>query len=178
MLRSLLKWGALLIIGVLVYNRYFGTAEEKERSKKIGNQTRVLFQDVRDVVRDEREKFNEGKYDKAISKVKNVIGKVRETANDNKDILDELEGLDQKRKDIEARLEKIKSMPDDVPATYDKLTEKGGSSTKPMPKITNPKSKTTTKTLTKAEEQQKLETEMDDLVKDMNELESMIEKNN
>ncbi len=173
MLRSLLKWGALLIIGILVYNRFFGNEAEKARSKAIGNQTRELFHSVRDVVRDEREKFNEGKYDRAVQKVRNVFGNLRDVAHDNKDILSEIEDLDKKRADIEARLEKIKKMPEDMPSSYDKLTEKGGNANKPMPKIGNPKEKPTT---LKADEQKRLEKEMDDLLDKTNQLMDKMDK--
>lgn len=174
MLRSLLKFGVLLVIGVLVYNFFFGSSTEKEQSKKVFGETKVLFHSVRDLVKGEREKFDAGKYDNAVSKVKNVFGKLRETANDNKDVLTELDDLDKKRQAIEERLAKIKKMADDVPSNYDAMTEKGGkTTTKPTPRIQNPKTKPPT---LKADEEQKLQGELDDLMNRTNKLMDKMEE--
>ena len=174
MLRTLLKFGALLVIGILIYNFFFGTSAEKEQSKKVFGETKVLFHSVRDLVRGERQKFDAGKYDNAVAKVKNVFGRLRETADDNKDILSEIDNLDKKRQEIEDRLSKIKKMADNVPSNYDEMTEKGGKTTsKPMPKIQNPKTKPNT---LKADEEKKLEAELDDLMNRTNSLMDAIEK--
>ena len=176
MLRSLLKFGVLLVIGILIYNFFFGSSAEKEQSKKVFGETKVLFNSVRDLVKGEREKFDAGKYDNAVSKVRNVFGKLRETANDNKDVLSELDDLDKKRQAIEDRLAKIKKMADDVPSNYDEMTEKGGkSATKPTPKIQNPKTKPST---LKADEEQKLQGELDDLMNRTNKLMDKMEEKN
>jgi uncharacterized membrane-anchored protein YhcB (DUF1043 family) len=132
-----------------------------------------LFHSVRDLVRGERQKFDAGKYDNAVAKVKNVFGRLRETADDNKDILSEIDDLDKKRQEIEERLSKVKKMADNIPSNYDEMTEKGGkTTTKPMPKVQNPKMKPNT---LKSDEEQKLETELDDLMNRTNKLMDKIE---
>jgi predicted nucleic acid-binding Zn-ribbon protein len=172
MIRRLLWWGLILVFGVLVYNRFFGDTAEKEQSKRVFGEAKVLFRSVRDVVKNERQKFEAGKYDKAVSNIRNLFGKMRESAKDSKDILAQIEDLDKKRQDIETRLNKIKGMPDDVPANYDKLTEKGGSKSKTLakPKVENPKQ------ATKAQEEQKLQEEMDKLMNEMDDLMNEMEK--
>lgn len=172
MIRRLLFWGLILIFGVLVYNRFFGNDAEKEQSKKVFGEAKVLFHSVRDVVRGERQKFEAGKYDKAIGNIRNLFGKMRESAKDSKDILTQIEDLDKKRQDIETRLNKIKGMPEDVPANYDKLTEKGASKSKTLakPKVENPKQPT------RAQEEQKLQEEMDRLMNEMDDLMNEMEK--
>jgi SMC interacting uncharacterized protein involved in chromosome segregation len=173
MLRRLFGWGLILVFGVLVYNRFFGDAAEKEQSKKVFGEAKVLFHSVRDVVRTERHKFEAGKYDKAIGNIRNLFGKMRETAKDSKDVLAQIEDLDKKRQDLETKLNKIKQMPDDVPSSYDKLTEKGGSKTKTLakPKIENPKTP-------KADEERKLQQELDNLMQETDALMSDLEKEN
>lgn len=172
MIRRLLWWGLILVFGVLVYNRFFGDTAEKEQSKKVFGEAKELFRSVRDVVKGERQKFEAGKYDKAVGNIRNLFGKMRESAKDSKDILAQIEDLDKKRQDIETRLNKIKNMPDDIPANYDKLTEKGGSKTKSLvkPKAENPKQPT------KEQEEQKLQDEMDRLMNEMDDLMNTMEK--
>jgi hypothetical protein len=172
MIRRLLFWGIILIFGVLVYNRFFGDTAEKEQSKKVFGEAKVLFHSVRDVVRTERHKFEEGKYDKAIGNIRGIFGKMRETAKDSKDVLAQIEDLDKKRQEIETRLNKIKQMPEDIPSSYDKTTEKGNTKSKSVAKPKVEKSKA----LTKAQEEQKLQDEMDTLMQEMDDLMNKMEK--
>lgn len=163
MIRKLMFWGIVLVFGVLVYNRFFGDAAEKEQSKKVFGEAKVLFNSVRDVVKSERQKFEAGKYDKAVGNIRSMFGKMRETAKDSKDVLAQIDVLEKKRQEIETKLEKIKQMPDDVPV--------------PTPsKNTKTKTLTTTKTKpTKVEEEKQLQDELDSLMQDTNELLDEIE---
>lgn len=171
MIRRLLWYGLILVFGVLVYNRFFGDTAEKEQSKRVFGEAKVLFHSVRDVVRTERTKFEAGKYDKAVNNFRGLFGKMRETAKDSKDALSKIEELDKKRQSIEEKLNRIKQMPDDAPTNYDKLTAKGGDTKKTLakPKIENPKTP-------KADEEKKLQEELDDLMSETDELMNQLEK--
>ena len=41
MMRSLIKLGLILVVGILVYNYFFGTPEEKQQSKANGARKRT-----------------------------------------------------------------------------------------------------------------------------------------
>ncbi len=142
MVRSLLKLGSLLVVCIIGYNYFFGDSAEKENARKIVGQGKEVLGSVRDLVRSEREKYDKGKYDTAIDKVGNVFDKIRSTAHDNRDILDELEKLEAKRKKLQADLKDIETTANAEPGeTKDSdFTERGGKATSlPKPKIGQPK---------------------------------------
>jgi hypothetical protein len=117
---------------------------------------------VRDVVRTERHKFEAGKYDKAIGNIRNIFGKMRETAKDSKDVLAQIEDLDKKRIELESKLNKIKQMPEDTPSNYDKPSSKTKTLTKPK--------------TPKADEEIKLQDELDSLMQRTDDLMDKMEK--
>jgi len=102
MIKNLLKLAVFLVIGVLVYNYFFGNAVEKERSAKIGNQVKELFQSAVDVVKDEKEKFDAGKYDGALDKVGDAIKKDNLEKEQKRIKLDISKLIDKAKKVMEA----------------------------------------------------------------------------
>ena len=147
MIRSLLRVAFMLVICIVGYNYFLGTPSEKDTSKKIVGQGKDLFNSVRDLVRTERDKYDEGKYDKAISGVKDVFGKIRETADNNKGILDDLDKLEVRRKQLEQDLKEINEMSASAKAEgkSNEFTERGAKSAAlPKPKIGEPKAKVET----------------------------------
>ncbi len=103
-MRYLIRLVILLLIGILVYNYFFGTQEEKETSKKIFGEVRDLGKATWDLLRSEKAKFDEGKYDEAVDKVGNLIDRLRGTArtiDNNKDLLARLDELERKRQQLE-----------------------------------------------------------------------------
>lgn len=152
MIRQLFFWAILIITCILVYNRYFGDTAEKEQSKKVFGEAKELFHSVTDVVKSEKQKFESGKYDQAVGNIRNLFGKMRESAEDNKDVLDQIDELEQKRKEIEDKISKIKEMPED----------KNPPSSKKQP--------------SRSREADQLKTDMDNLLKETRELMNKIEK--
>ncbi|MBK7870172.1 MAG: hypothetical protein IPJ74_05525 [Saprospiraceae bacterium] len=103
-MKSLIKLAILLIIGILVYNYFFGSQEEKETSKKIFGEVRDLGKATWDLLRSEKQKFNDGKYDEAVDKVGGLLDKLRghaETIENNKDLIARINELEQDRKALE-----------------------------------------------------------------------------
>lgn len=103
-MKSLIKLAILLIIGILVYNYFFGSQEEKETSKKIFGEVRDLGKATWDLLRSEKQKFNDGKYDEAVDKVGGLLDKLRghaETIENNKDLIARINELEQDRKTLE-----------------------------------------------------------------------------
>jgi len=108
MIRTLLKYGILLIGGILVYNFYLGDESEKESSRKIFTEIKDVGKEVGNLVKSEKEKFDKGKYDGALKKVKGVYDNLKEKAQylDEK-YISKLDDLDERRKDLENRLEDV-----------------------------------------------------------------------
>ncbi len=107
MIRSLLKLGIFLVIGILTYNYFFGTSEEKEQSKAVVGKVVDVGKDAWALLRSERQKFDEGKYDTAVENVEGLFSKLRRTAEAVKDseVLDRLKELETRRDRLEKRID-------------------------------------------------------------------------
>ena len=106
MIKSLLRLGLILVVGILIYNYFLGTDSEKATSKKIFSEVRDLGEATWDLLKSEKEKFDQGKYDEALDKIGNLLGSLKSKAEKLEDsgLLDELQGLDRKRKDLQDQL--------------------------------------------------------------------------
>lgn len=113
MIKSLLKLGLLLLAGILVYNYFFGDEAEKAQSKEIFGKVKDVGKDAWALLKTEKSKFDEGKYDGAVDKVGNTVeslgdllGKLSRTAKDLNDsgALDQLGELQAKQQELQERL--------------------------------------------------------------------------
>lgn len=115
MIRSLLKLAVVLVLAILVYNYFFGTTEEKAQSKEIFGEVRDLGKAAWGLLRTERQKFNDGKYDEAVDKVGGLINTMKDRAEslEDSDLINKIDKLERKRKAIERQLQ------EDTPENYD-----------------------------------------------------------
>lgn len=134
MIRTLLKVGFVVVIGLVCYNYFFGTTTEKEQSKRIFNGVGNLFGEVRTLVRGEREKFDAGKYDAALNKMDNVIDRLKShnATTGDRNIQAEITALEAKKQQLQQELARVEAMPD-AP-----VTPKGGTSSR-SPQTTSSK---------------------------------------
>lgn len=105
---TLIKLGLMLLVGILIYNYFFGSVEEKDTSKKIFTEVRDLSKATWGLLRSEKQKFNEGKYDEAVDKVDGLLDRLRghaKTIDDNKDLLTRLDRLDRERNELEEKID-------------------------------------------------------------------------
>jgi hypothetical protein len=117
MLKSLLKLALFLIVGVLIYNYFFGTAEEKQQSEEIFISVKDLTKSAVGLLKSEKEKFDEGKYDEAVGKIGGLIDKLKGKAQqlkDNKALLDDIAELEDKQRQLSRRVQG-----EQVPESYD-----------------------------------------------------------
>jgi len=114
MIKSLLKVGLLLVVGIVGYNYFFGTEAEKESSRVIIGKVRDLGKTVGTLLKNEKEKFDKGKYDDALEKIEGIYVDLKDRAKDNSELLDKIRDLEVKRDDLERRVD---------------LTEKGAEDT-------------------------------------------------
>ncbi|NUQ24095.1 MAG: hypothetical protein HUU34_09085 [Saprospiraceae bacterium] len=115
MIRSLLKLAVVLVLAILVYNYFFGTTEEKAQSKEIFGEVRDLGKAAWGLLKTERQKFNDGKYDEAVDKVGGLINTMKDRAErlEDSDLINKIDKLERKRKAIERQLQ------EDTPENYD-----------------------------------------------------------
>ncbi len=101
MIRSLLKLLFILIIGVLIYNYFLGTPEEKENAKNIFSEVKDVAVGVKELVKAEKQKFDAGKYDKAVDKIGDLLSKLKSKAKDvNDKYIGPIQDLEKKKEEL------------------------------------------------------------------------------
>ncbi|MBV6653777.1 MAG: hypothetical protein KI786_08485 [Mameliella sp.] len=116
MVKSLIKVGLLLVGGILVYNYFFGTPEEKAQSKEIFTNVKDLTKSAVDLLKQEKQKFDDGKYDEAVDKIGGLLENLKDKAEqleDNRDLLEQIDELERKRQRLSEEINQ------EVPESYD-----------------------------------------------------------
>jgi hypothetical protein len=108
MIRTVFKLGLILVVGILIYNYFLGTPEEKASSEKIFSEVKDLGVAAWGLLKSEKQKFDEGKYDEALDKVGNLFSNLREKASqlNDRDLSDRIDNLEQQRKDIQEKVDR------------------------------------------------------------------------
>jgi hypothetical protein len=111
---TLIKLGLLLVVGIIIYNYFFGSVEEREQSKTVINTAKEAGKAVWSfgkeafgLLRTEKKKFDDGKYEEAVDNVGNLYDKLRghaKTIDDNKDLIARLDRLERERRDLETKI--------------------------------------------------------------------------
>lgn len=134
MIRNLIQLGLTLLVGILVYNFFFGTDSERDQSRKIFGQMRDLASSAVELARSEREKFDHGKYDKALEQLGGVYGGLRQKAQylDSR-VLGQLDQLENRKNNLQRDLDQLADDEAAAPAApakpRAKTTPKGGETT-------------------------------------------------
>lgn len=108
-MRRIFSWIIILVFALVGYNYFFGTSEEKENAKEIVNEVKDLGKASWDLLKSEKEKAEEGKYDEAAEKFKDIFERLKGIANDenNREYINRLADLEQKRQDLEQKLQRM-----------------------------------------------------------------------
>ncbi|WP_020568361.1 hypothetical protein [Neolewinella persica] len=125
MIKTIIKLGLVLVVGLLGYNYFFGNVEEKEQSREIVGKVGDLGKDAWNLLKAERQKMKDGKYDDALEKLDGLYSSLKGKAQDLKDsgILDRLDELDERRKELEGLVgEKGSELSTDAKRKLDDLT--------------------------------------------------------
>lgn len=113
MIKSLLKLLAVLVLGILIYNLVLGTESEKEGAKKIFGEMKDVGVAVKDLLKTEKEKFDKGKYDKAVDKIGDMLSGLKRTAKDiDEKYLDRIERLEKKQRELREELSEFEETPE------------------------------------------------------------------
>lgn len=105
MIRSLLKLAALLVVGILIYNYFLGSPDEKANAKNIFGKVKDVGVEVGKLLKTEKEKFDEGKYDQALDKIDDIFKDLKTKAKDiDEKYIPKIEELEKQREDLGKRL--------------------------------------------------------------------------
>jgi hypothetical protein len=125
MIRFLFKLVLSLVVLLLVYNYFLGTPEEKSTSKKIFGEVIHLGKSSWDLLRVEKQKLRDGKYDVAMDKVSQLLNGLENAVKQSGDpkISDQFQDLTNKRDQL-LQLEEASSNLKNTSEADAKLTEK------------------------------------------------------
>ena len=106
----------LLTVGLVGYNYFWGTAEEKKKSQEIVGKFKDLGSEVVGLLKSEHKKYDEGKFDDALAKISERINflkdKTSKATDGGKQMLDQLQSLDEQKKTLESQLAGLKDAGD------------------------------------------------------------------
>lgn len=127
MLSSLLKLLVILVIGILIYNYFLGTDQEKKGAQKIFTEMKDVGVAVQDLLKSEKKKFDAGKYDKAVDKIGDVLDGLKKNAGEfDEKYLDRIDELEQKRRELQRALSDYEKEADRIARDGGEFTPKGG----------------------------------------------------
>lgn len=132
MIKSVLRLAVILVIGVIVYNYFLGSPEEKAKSKEIIGKTVDIGKAGVGLLKEEYQKFKDGKYDQAIDKVGNLLKDAKEKGGA---YLEDIKEWEERRQSWKEKKEKLiqeidnagGEMSEDQKAQLEKLEAEGKS---------------------------------------------------
>jgi SMC interacting uncharacterized protein involved in chromosome segregation len=108
MIGFLIKLAVFVVIGILGYNYFFGTSEEKAQSSKVFGQVKDVAVSVGELAKSEKEKYDAGKYDAALDKLAAAYKTAREGAQKlDASLLKNIGELEKRRAGLEQEIASI-----------------------------------------------------------------------
>ncbi|MAT53365.1 MAG: hypothetical protein CMN32_02710 [Saprospirales bacterium] len=124
MIKALLKLLVILVIGILVYNYFLGTPQEKKGVEKIVKEFKDFGGSVADLLKSEKEKFEKGKYDDALDKIGNTLKDLKSSLEGKGDQYnDEINDLLKKKEQLSDELNKLEKNAEDNGIDTSKVKE-------------------------------------------------------
>lgn len=112
MLRFIISTSFFLVIGLLSYNYFFGTTEEKEQAQEIFSKGAEVVGAGAGLLKSEYQKYQEGKYDEALENVSHLLSKLKDQGGD---LLEEIESWKQRKNDWEQKKNDLQQLLDADP---------------------------------------------------------------
>ncbi len=100
MIRLIFTAAFFLVIVILGYNYFFGTAQEKEQAQEIFSKGAEVVGSGADLLKSEYGKYEDGKYDGALDNINSVVGKLKENGGE---LLEEIDSWEKKKDDWEQK---------------------------------------------------------------------------
>ncbi len=119
MLRFIISTAFFLVITLLSYNYFFGTAEEKEQAQEIFSKGAEAVGASAGFLKSEYQKYQGGKYDEALENVSHLVGKLKEQGGE---LFGEIESWKQRKNDWDQKKNDLHQLLDANPDTVDKET--------------------------------------------------------
>lgn len=114
MVKLLFKILIPVVTLILVYNYFFGSSKEKETSQKVFTQVKDLSVSVFDLLKQEKEKFDGGKYDEALAKVNKIYATLKAKGEDLSETeKEQLEDLKVEKDKLSSEISQAKQMPEE-----------------------------------------------------------------
>ncbi len=110
MIQSIIKVLAILVVGILIYNYFLGTPEEKSNASKIFKEFKDVGVAVTGLLKSEKAKFDDGKYDEAIDKIGGIIDRLKSSAKEfDEKYISRISELDEKRRELRDDLDQYRN---------------------------------------------------------------------
>lgn len=124
MIRTLFKFALLIVVGLIGYNYFYGTAEEKEQSRTMIAKVKDLGGEAWSLLLSERVKMREGKYDDALNRLESLYDDLRQKAEKLQDskFTGRLSKLGERRYEIEEGLSKGEELSSEDQLKLEELT--------------------------------------------------------
>ena len=124
MIKTIIQVAVVLVIFVLGYNFFFGTSDEKENASEIFQEVKDVGVSVKDLLKAEKEKFDSGKYDNAIKKMRELFQDLESNAREvAPEYVDRIQNLESQRQDLEGQLDQAKETIEDVGEKAEKVKD-------------------------------------------------------
>ncbi|HBV22089.1 MAG TPA: hypothetical protein DEF07_10295, partial [Nitrosomonas sp.] len=109
MIRFIITTAFFLIITLLSYNYFFGTAEEKEQAQEIFSKGVEVVGAGADLLKSEYQKYEDGKYDEALDNINDLLGKLKKHGGE---LLEEIDSWEQRKDDWEQKKIELQKLQD------------------------------------------------------------------
>lgn len=116
MLRFIISTAFFLTIGLLSYNYFFGTAEEKEQAQEIFSKGAEVVGAGAGLLKSEYQKYQEGKYDEALENVSHLLSRLKDQGGE---LLEEIESWKQRKDAWEQKKTDLQQLLDADPDAVD-----------------------------------------------------------
>lgn len=115
---TLIRILIMLLLLVFAYNYFVGDEEEKKSTETVISNAKDLISSIGTVIKSEKEKYNDGKYDNAIDKLGNLFTAIQSNFGfHGSDPDKKLEKLEREKLEIEQEYLKLENEPDSVRET-------------------------------------------------------------
>jgi gas vesicle protein len=117
MIRFILTTAFFLVIILLSYNYFFGTAEEKKQAREIFSKGAEVVGAGADLLKSEYQKYQDGKYDGALDNVGHLLDNIKEQSGE---LFEEIESWNQRKNEWDRKKDDLQQLLDTDPDAIDK----------------------------------------------------------
>ena len=109
MIIKLISMAVFLVIGLMAYNYFFGTAKEKEQAQNIFLKGAEIVDAGADLLKCEYEKLHNGKYDEALDNINSLLIKIKDKGGE---LVGEIADWEKRREEWDQKKNDLKKLID------------------------------------------------------------------